>query len=350
MFVLTRVSSKIKYYIFVLMQLLRNLAWPISLIYGAIVYLRNWLYDKGYFKSNSFSTTTLCIGNLSVGGTGKTPMIEWVLKQISDKNEVVVLSRGYKRRTKGFLLANTSSTAEDIGDEPLQIFSKFPEVAVAVDEDRVNGIKRIEELLKPQLILLDDAYQHRKVEPSVSVLLTSYGNLYIDDNYLPTGNLRDSKSASKRADLIIVTKCPSDLDAKTINSIENSLNTSKHQKILFCTLSYDSIIQNEIGNMPLELLRNKEVTLVTGIANPTPLLDYLTSKEISFEHLPYRDHHFFTAKELALFNGKDLVVTTEKDFMRLKGKVANLYYLGVQHRFIGDGANSFRELLLSLRN
>ncbi len=327
------------------MQLLRNLMWPFSILYGIIVYARNWFYDIGIFNSNTFQTPTLCIGNLSVGGTGKTPMVEWVLRHLQDKTRVVVLSRGYKRKTKGFIMASASSTAEEIGDEPLQIQRKFPEVAVVVDENRSHGIRRIERLQEPQLILLDDAYQHRKVQPTASVLLTSYGDLYVGDTYLPTGNLRDSKSASKRANLIIVTKCPFSLKEPERRAIIKRLAPLENQKVLFCGFSYSSFVQNDTNKIKLASINKKKVMVVTGIANPEPLLDYLKSQKIDFTHSAYRDHHFYSEKEINFFNSAELVLTTEKDYMRLRGKVENLCYLEVQHKFMEDDASHFVKLL-----
>jgi len=319
------------------MQLLRILAFPFSLIYALVVYFRNVLYDSGILQSTEFKTPIVSVGNLSTGGTGKTPMIEWLLSHLSAGSGLAVLSRGYKRKTKGFVLAQPISTAEEIGDEPLQIYTKFPEVSLAVDEDRIRGIKQLVALKQPSLILLDDAYQHRKVKPLFSILLTSYGKLYTKDWYLPTGNLRDNKRSSKRADLIIVTKCPPDLNDESQRRIIGELNPGKDQKVLFCTLEYDINLKGKKEGLSLNGLQNKEVTLVTGIANPKPLIDFLRSAEITFDHRQYRDHHYFTEKEIDFFNSKPLILTTEKDYMRLKDSVDNLYFISVRHRFLGEG-------------
>ncbi|MGB5203041.1 MAG: tetraacyldisaccharide 4'-kinase [Eudoraea sp.] len=319
------------------MQLLRILAFPFSLIYALVVYFRNVLYDSGILQSTEFKTPIVSVGNLSTGGTGKTPMIEWLLCHLSAGSGLAVLSRGYKRKTKGFVLAQPISTAEEIGDEPLQIYTKFPEVSLAVDEDRIRGIKQLVASKQPNLILLDDAYQHRKVKPQFSILLTSYGKLYTKDWYLPIGNLRDNKRSSKRADLIIVTKCPPDLDDDSQRRIIWELNPGKDQKVLFCTLEYDINLKGKKEGLSLSGLQNKEVTLVTGIANPKPLIDFLRSAEVTFDHLRYRDHHYFTEKEIDFFNSKPLILTTEKDYMRLKDSVDNLYFISVRHRFLGEG-------------
>ena len=185
-----------------MLQLLRKIAFPISLIYALVVHVRNFLFDTGVFSSKSYRIPTICVGNLSVGGTGKTPMTEYVLRILAERN-TAVLSRGYKRKSDGFYLANAKSTVLELGDEPYQIHRKFPEVAVAVDADRRNGIEKLEKLVNPEVIVLDDAFQHRKVKPTFSILLTTYQNLYVDDWYLPTGSLRDAKKEAKRADLII---------------------------------------------------------------------------------------------------------------------------------------------------
>jgi len=175
------------------MQLLRKIAFPISLIYALVVYTRNFLFDIGFLKGKSFKTPTVCVGNLSVGGTGKTPMVEYLIRMLQDSFEVAVLSRGYRRKSRGFVLATEDSKVEDLGDEPFQIKSKFPKIAVAVDADRCNGIKELEDSEHPDIILLDDAFQHRRVKPTFSILLTAFDYLYPNDWYLPTGNLRDSK-------------------------------------------------------------------------------------------------------------------------------------------------------------
>jgi len=295
-------------------------------------------------------TPTICVGNLSVGGTGKTPMIEWLLNHLSGGSKLAVLSRGYKRKSKGYVLAQPTSTAEEIGDEPLQIYSKFPEVAVAVEADRIKGIEQLQTSRNPDLILLDDAYQHRKVKPSFSILLTSYDQLYTKDWYLPTGNLRDSKSASKRADLIVVTKCPPDLDNEGQSRIKQELNPEMNQKVLFCTLEYDNSLKGEKADLSILDLKNKEVTLITGIANPKPLVEFLQSEEIRFDHREFSDHHYFSGKEIDFFNSRPLVLTTEKDYMRLKNKVDKLYYISVRHRFLGDGREVIKKSLENLSN
>lgn len=330
------------------MKLLRKIGFPISLVYGLVVYIRNVLFDKGIFKSVSYSTPTICVGNLSVGGTGKTPMIEYLIALLKENRKIAVLSRGYGRKSKGFVKAGPSTTVEQIGDEPFQIFKKYPEVTMVVDADRQHGISLLEVQEKPDLILLDDAFQHRKVQPSISILLTAHGHLYVDDWYLPTGNLRDSKKEARRADFIVVTKCPPYLKFEDQESIIKKLRPLTHQQVLFSSLVYDTVLQGDGRTLELEELRTKKVLLVTGIANPKPLVSYLKEASITLEHMKFGDHHFFTEKEINTFNSKALILTTEKDFVRLKGKVDNLYYIRIEHRFLGEGRKQLLEALASL--
>lgn len=319
------------------MSLLKKIAFPISLIYALVVFLRNKLFDIGVFSSKQFQTPTICVGNLSVGGTGKTPMIEYLIGFLQNDYKIAVLSRGYRRQSKGFILASRRCTVEDLGDEPYQIHTKFSQVSVAVDADRQNGILQLEKEVKPDIILLDDAFQHRKVKADLNILLTSYDSLYIDDWYLPTGNLRDSKSQARRADFIIVTKCPIDLSTDKRHTIEKKLASNSKQKVLFSHLKYGNELKSMDNSLSLEGLKNRSVTLVTGIANPKPLVRYLKSKNLSFNHLAFKDHHFFSPREVEEFNSKNFILTTEKDFTRLQGKVNNLFYIEVAHAFF-DGS------------
>lgn len=332
------------------MDVLRKIAFPISLVYALVVCIRNFLYDVGIFTSKSFKTPTICIGNLSVGGTGKTPMVEFLISHLQKDYKVAVLSRGYKRKSSGFVLANTNSTVEELGDEPFQIYSKFPETIVAVDADRCNGISILEKDNTPNVIVLDDAFQHRKVKPSKSILLTTYGNLYVHDWYLPTGNLRDSRTEAKRADYIIVTKCPYNLTEAEQTEIKNKLQTEEHQHVLFTYLKYDEEIKGPNSSLNLDFFMKKKVVLVTGIANPRPLVSFLSEKGISVKHLAFKDHHFFTPSELNLLNSKEIILTTEKDYVRLNGKVKNLYYISIKHEFFRDDGELLINELRSLMN
>ncbi|MEC7263227.1 MAG: tetraacyldisaccharide 4'-kinase [Bacteroidota bacterium] len=316
-----------------MLQLLRKIAFPFSLIYGLVVHVRNYLYDKGVFASQTYEIPTICVGNLSVGGTGKTPMTEYLLRMLMDQR-IAVLSRGYKRKSEGFVLASPKSTVLDLGDEPFQLHRKFPNVAMAVDADRRNGMEQLETLVKPNVVVLDDSFQHRKVKPTFSLLLTAFDNLYVDDWYLPTGNLRDAKKEADRANLIIVTKCPTGLNASDRDTIESKLQPKSHQKVLFASLSYADLVADGKGNtLLLDSLKSKEIALVTGIASPKPLLQFLDAMDIQYKHYEFGDHHHFSEKDIESFQGHQLVLTTEKDFVRLEGKVGGLYYLEVAHHF-----------------
>jgi tetraacyldisaccharide 4'-kinase len=306
------------------------------------------MYDHGLLPSKTYKTPTICVGNLSVGGTGKTPMIEELIAHFQHTHKIAVLSRGYRRKTTGFVLVTPKSTPEEVGDEPLQIASKFPGITVAVDADRQRGISILEDTVHPGLILLDDAFQHRKVTPSFSILLTGYDYLYKDDWYLPSGNLRDGKNQAKRADLLIVTKCPRNLSEESRSRIRRKLNPAEGQQVLFCYFAYDDHLKGFEEGIYLEELRNKKVTLVTGVANPEPLVSYLQKKGLSFEHLIFNDHHFFTEKEFDLFNSRPHVLTTEKDYTRSKGKMNKLSYIPVRHEFLGNGREVFEEWLAAL--
>ncbi len=329
-------------------RVLRIIAFPISLIYAIVVYLRNRCYDNGWFSSKSFDTPTVCVGNLSVGGTGKTPMIEYLIG-ILEQKKLAVLSRGYKRVSEGFVLGDSNSSIADLGDEPFQIHKKFPQVQVAVDGDRQNGIRELEELAQPELILLDDAFQHRKVTPSFSILLTTHAHLYVDDWYLPTGNLRDSKKEAERADIIIVTKCPTEPSKEEKSRIVQKLHPKPNQKVLFSWFVYADFFKNTSGE-PLQWseLSNKKIGVVTGIAMPKPFIAFLEPKGIKFDHLEFGDHHYFTENEVEKFNNFDMILTTEKDYVRLEGRVPELYYVEIAHCFSEEDEEILKKQLSAL--
>ncbi|HSN48353.1 MAG TPA: tetraacyldisaccharide 4'-kinase [Flavobacterium sp.] len=216
------------------MNLLRKILFPFAILYGFITGIRNFLYDKGILKSYSFDVPVIAVGNLSVGGTGKTPQIEYLIRLLSPKYKVATLSRGYKRQSKGFVLADSTSNAEILGDEPFQFYKKFNKIQVAVDADRKHGIDQLlSQTNKPEVILLDDAFQHRKVKAGFYILLTSYGDLYSDDFMLPTGNLRESNSGAQRADMIVVTKCPATLSLDEQNEIKAKLKLEPNKELYY---------------------------------------------------------------------------------------------------------------------
>jgi len=326
-----------------LLTALRYLLFPFSLLYFVVTWVRNKAFDVGVLKSTSYNFPVIAVGNLSVGGTGKTPQIEYLINLLKDKNKVAVLSRGYKRKTEGFVLLNDSHNVEDVGDEPLQFFTKNKNISVAVDANRVNGIHQLEKLVKPDLILLDDAYQHRKVKAGFYVLLTKFKDLYVNDCILPTGDLREGSYGAKRAHVVIVTKCPSDLNEKKQLEISRKLKLQAHQKLFFTTIDYHkTTLGKEV--VSVEDLQNHSVVLVTGIANPTPLLQFLDDKNCRYKHLKYPDHHNFSEEEISQIKkefeslgGKNkLLLTTEKDYMRLQSKMKGLSYLPIKTLFLSQ--------------
>jgi tetraacyldisaccharide 4'-kinase len=324
------------------MKLVRFLLFPFAILYDLITTVRNVLFDVHFFKSTSFKIPVIVVGNLSVGGTGKTPQIEYLMRLLKDTYSVSILSRGYKRKTKGFVLVNENHTASDVGDEPLQYFKKFKNSSVAVDENRVEGITKLITEKSPEIVLLDDAYQHRKVKGSFYILLTKYDDLFTDDFLLPTGNLRESSTGAQRANIILITKCPSNLKKEHKEKIKNKIR--KYNKIVFFTsISYADKISGSY-EISIENLQNFEVLLITGIANPGPLLDFLDKKNIRFIHLKYADHHHFSSKEIeevqenfkSIKTEKKLILTTEKDYTRLSSKLENLSFLEIETSFIAD--------------
>lgn len=314
------------------MKLIRKILFPFVPIYYLITWLRNKLYDFGIKTSESYNFPVICVGNLSVGGTGKTPMIEYLINLLKADFKAATLSRGYKRKTKGFQLADNYASAESIGDEPFQFYNKFKDaILVAVDSDRRNGIKNLRNLEhKPKVILLDDAFQHRKVKAGFNILLTTYGNPYYSDFVLPTGNLREPKNGAKRANVIVITKCPNDLDASEKSNILSKIKPESYQHVFFSSIDYSNEIMSSNSTKKINDL--KGFTLVTGIANAKPLVDFLKSKSLKFEHLNFKDHYEFSQQDILELEKQELIVTTEKDFMRLKQYASlkdKLFYLPI---------------------
>ena len=322
------------------MKFLRFLLFPLSVIYNGITTIRNLFFDWGFFKQTSFKIPVITVGNLSVGGTGKTPQIEYLIRLLGDSFKIAVLSRGYKRKTQDFVLLNDTHTAVDVGDEPLQYFNKFKNIDVAVDVNRVAGISRLIADVSPEVVLLDDAYQHRKVKASLSILLTKYDDLFIDDFLLPTGNLRESRSGAKRTDLILITKCPKNLTDLSKKRI--IIKLKKYQKkVFFTSITYDKKTSGD-KNIFTKDLKNYQVLLITGIANPSSLLSFLQENKVNFKHCQFSDHHHFTDTEIekikrefaCLSSSKKIILTTEKDYVRLKNSIKELSYLGIQTSFL----------------
>ena len=318
------------------MDFLRKILFPSAFLYWLITFIRNWLYDKGIFKSSSFDIPIIAVGNLSVGGTGKTPQIEYLIRLLSDNYKVAVLSRGYKRTTKGFILADENASASSIGDEPFQFYSKFPNIQVAVDANRKSGIENLLQLPnKPDVVLLDDAFQHRKVKAGFYILLTAYDDLFCDDYILPFGNLREPSSGKKRADMIIVTKCPKDLPEIAQQKIREKLKVK--QQVFFTTIQYDDFVFGKDSQLLVSEIQSESKVLVAGIAKPKLFFDFL--KNESDETLVFPDHHHFSKQDceqiLAKANGRK-IITTEKDFVRLNGLLPKeqLFYLSIKSTFL----------------
>lgn len=331
------------------MNLLRKILFPFAILYGFITSIRNFFFDTGILKSYSFDLPVIAVGNLSVGGTGKTPQIEYLIRLLSDKYKVATLSRGYKRQSEGFVLANSTSDAVQLGDEPFQFYQKFKNIQVAVDADRKNGI---EQLLSnsnpPEIILLDDAFQHRKVKAGFYIMLTSYGDLYCNDFMLPTGNLRESRSGVQRANIVIVTKCPSDLSLNTRNEIKKQLHLSSNQSLFFTFIDYEDVVYSEKETLKVQEIKSMTKILLAGIAKPESFFAHL--KQENDECLTFPDHHHFSESELLEIKEKandKIIVTTEKDYVRLKGSVLSeqLYFLPIKSSFLSDADDFDKNIL-----
>jgi len=328
------------------MKILRKFLFPFSWLYGGVTALRNLFYEKGWFESRSYDKPVICVGNLSVGGTGKSPMIEFLIEFLNEDYRVTVLSRGYKRKTQGYFEVNKNSTVADVGDEPLQFKQNFPNVTVAVCADRREGIERLKD--QSDVILLDDAFQHRKVKPYLNILLTTYNDLYIHDSMLPSGNLREYISGADRAHYVIVTKCPDRVAYSKLQKVQFDLKLKSHQKIYFSRIGYDSMIHGKTESFDLEYLKDKPFTLVTGIANPKPLVDFLKRKNFNFKHDSYSDHHNFSNTEIQNLNKKDVILTTEKDYMRLQPKLKKfaIYYLPIKTIILNEQEEFLKNSIL----
>ena len=326
---------------------MRFLLIPISLLYHIVLTIRHKLYDWHILKTTQFDKPVICVGNLNLGGTGKTPHTEYLIKLLKDDYHVATLSRGYGRKTNGFRMAETTSTYEDLGDEPLQYFKKYPGIQVAVDEDRVEGAHLLWEQ-GADVILLDDAFQHRSIKAGLSILLTEYQHLYCDDFLIPAGNLRDVRSAAKRADIIVVSKAPTTLDDAEKQGIVNKLKPSESQKVFFSTIEYAPLMPlNKIAKqVPFEDVDS--VLAFCGIANPNPFAEELKKHHEIVDILSFADHHPYTESDTkvilkrfeGLGGGKKIIVTTEKDAARLTNspylchfETVPLYVLPVSVRF-----------------
>lgn len=337
----------------------RILLFPLAIIYWLIIFVRNKLYDNNILSSSSFGLPLICIGNLSVGGTGKSPMVEYMVKNLKDKFKVATLSRGYKRKTRGYALANENSDALEIGDEPMQFHLKFPDVPVAVGEERLEAIPQLlHDRPDVQCIILDDAFQHRAIKAGLNILLTDCNNLFTRDFFLPTGDLRDLKSSYKRADIIIVTKCDPGLTEEKRKEIAEEINPLPHQHLFFTANRYADPYRVLNRNVSMKLNQETEILLVTGIANPQPLKDLLHDNSKTYYMLHFPDHHIFSIDDWAEIKKRfekteskqKIIITTEKDAVRLVkfGKELDsvpLYVLPIEHYFLFNEADSFMTIV-----
>jgi tetraacyldisaccharide 4'-kinase len=333
----------------------RFLLLPFSFLYGLIIWMRNWMFDKNILKSASFNFPIICIGNIALGGTGKTPMTELVLELLEHKYETATLSRGYKRKTKGFAIANSQSTAIEIGDEPMLFHHKFPNSTVAVGEERIVAIPQLlHEKPTTEVIILDDAFQHRSVIAGLNIVLTEYNNLYTRDFMFPTGDLRDIKPSVRRADIIIVTKCDSELTVNEKNRVLKELKPLSHQKVFFTEIVYGTPYHLFDKTETTSIDSSSDILLICGIANPKPLKEHLNKNVKSYDMLGYRDHHIFSSVDLGdikkhfekLRSERKIIITTEKDAVRLekfKSELFNypIYALPIKTRFLFNDQNRF---------
>jgi len=343
---------------------LRTLLLPFSFLYGFVILVRNLLFDTNLLPSTGFRIPVISVGNITAGGTGKTPHIEWLIRQLKNDYRLAVLSRGYKRKTRGFLLVSRHSLVSETGDEALQIKTKFPEIKVAVDSQRVRGVKKLLKIKgKPEVILLDDAFQHRYIRPGLSVLLVDYNRPVFHDHLLPSGNLREPWNNSKRANFIIVTKCPAGLLPVERMLFASNLRLHPKQDLYFTTYSYASpqpvfrLKKKRTSSVTFKQLRksNAGILLVTGIADPRPVLRFLKGIVHVHDTLFFPDHHQFSAGDLQLISRhyysipatEKFILVTEKDAIRLQEMEIDrnmreaFLYIPVEVKFLAKGEKPF---------
>ncbi|MCD4697807.1 MAG: tetraacyldisaccharide 4'-kinase [Bacteroidales bacterium] len=343
--------------------MMRLILIPFGLFYGFVTWVRNKFFDWKILPSREFGLPVISIGNLSTGGTGKTPHIEYIVRLLNEKTHIATLSRGYKRKTKGFVVAGNQNGFEDLGDEACQLKNKFPGLIVAVDEQRVHGIENLLES-KPELetILLDDAFQHRYVKPGISILLTDFYKLYANDYVLPAGSLREFKSGAKRADIIIVTKSPKVVSPITRRRIKKLLNPRDHQKLFFSYIRHGKLLPVPgIDYRPENICKFSSILLFAGIANTYPLEMYLKDKCGDLKTLLFPDHHQFTIQDInkleeqfsTIISRNKIIVTTEKDMMRLRSpqlldriKHLPLCYIPVKVNINKEDREEFNQIIL----
>ena len=338
---------------------------PLTALYGMAVGVRNRLFDWKLLSSEDFDLPVISVGNLTVGGTGKTPHTEYLIRLLKDKYKVALLSRGYKRKTSGYRLATDASTPQEIGDESYQIKKKYPNIHVAVDADRRHGIHKLcDEAASSdtEVVLLDDAFQHRYVRPGINILLMDYNRPIYEDALMPTGLLREPASSIYRAQIIIVTKCPKDIKPIDFRIVAKHLELRPYQQMFFTSFTYGNLNafnQTEQQKPLSTVTANTHIVLVTGIASATPLVEKLNEYTTNITHLEYRDHHDFKHSDLQqiekVFNSIEaedkLIITTEKDAARLRGcmlseSISNhLYVLPIEIEFLQDQQEIFNNYI-----
>lgn len=335
-----------------------------ALLYCLLTWVRNKLYDKGWKKSRSFSVKTICVGNLSMGGTGKSPMAEYVIRLLKEKYKIATLSRGYKRKTQGFAEVDIRSTSAEVGDEPKQFRKKFPGITVAVCEDRCTGIDTIIKVHNDtEVIVLDDAFQHRKVKAGLNILLTDYNKLFTRDYVFPSGTLRESRKGAKRADVIVVTKCPNDLKEDKREAIINEIKKRNSDAVIvFSRIRYTEFMSIADGTPLSGIEKIKGAVLFTGIANPAPLKQHLEGIFNEVRSVRFGDHHEYSEADLVhiqeTFNNiaeeNKIVITTEKDAMRLDKyefagflKSLPVYVASIEIDFSQEDRITFNQILMA---
>jgi tetraacyldisaccharide 4'-kinase len=345
------------------------LLYPFSIFYRLITDIRNLLFETGILPSEGFSIPVICVGNITVGGTGKTPHTEYLIDLLRKEFKVAVLSRGYKRKSKGFRIATMSSTVSEIGDEPLQVFRKFPEILVVVDRDRGRGIKTImKQHPETEVIILDDGFQHRSVKPGLSILLTDYNRLITRDYLIPYGNLRENRNNRKRASVILVSKTPEEIPESSMADIMKELKPHQEQRLFFTSISYNdlmplfenSVLKNDI--LPGKNPENNGAVLITGIAVPDSFHQFLGKHFKEIIHLNFPDHHYFSENDIekiktawkSLRSQEKILITTEKDAVRLR-EFTNIndslkrafYYIPVRVNFLKNKQHEFDNLIFN---
>ena len=320
------------------MAVWRKALFPFQIVFAGVVFLRKTLYKKGVFSRYTAPVPVIAIGNISTGGTGKTPMVDYLLSKFSKNHQLGVLSRGYGRSSKGYVPVTPNTTADAVGDEPKMLAQKHPNVAVSVCEHRPNGlVQMLKDHPKIDAFFLDDALQHLRLKPSFKIVLTTFQDPWFSDTLLPVGNLREPASSAQQADMVVVTKCPATLPEETKKIYATKLGVLPKQQLFFTTLDYDTKVRGT-SEMTLKEFIKTPFLLLTGIANPSTLCAFLDEKNATYSHQLYPDHHVFTEAEIkALQNSNTPILTTEKDAMRLAPyTIPQLYTLGIRVRFLED--------------